>query len=45
MCGTLTGSYLGATYGLRRGDRWVRVLFIIVVLAMAIRLLIANGMS
>ena len=33
------GSYIGAVYGLRRGDKWVRRLFVVVVFIMAARLL------
>jgi len=34
-----TGSFLGAHYGLKKGDAWVRKLFMVVVLASALKLL------
>lgn len=33
------GSYLGATYAIKKGEKWVRNLFIIIVAVMAIKLL------
>lgn len=33
------GSYVGARYGLRHGDKWVRKMFIVVVLVSALKLL------
>lgn len=38
LVGMTLGSYAGAAYGLRRGERWVRRLFAIVVLASAVTL-------
>ncbi|MBD3210114.1 TSUP family transporter [Candidatus Micrarchaeota archaeon] len=35
----LLGSYLGAAYAIEKGNRWVRALFILFVLAAALRLL------
>jgi uncharacterized membrane protein YfcA len=35
----LLGSYLGASYGMKKGDRWVRLLFIVFVLLSAAKLL------
>jgi len=39
LAGALLGSYLGAAYGLKRGDRFVRQLFMVVVALLAGRLL------
>lgn len=33
------GSYLGALYGIKKGDKWIRKLFMIVVVVMAIKLI------
>jgi uncharacterized membrane protein YfcA len=41
MAGTATGGYLGARIAIRSGNRWVRRLFAVVVLASAARLLLA----
>jgi len=40
FAGMAIGSYAGTSYGLRKGDRWIRGLFIVIVLASAIKLLI-----
>jgi len=34
------GSYLGAIYGLKKGEKWIRRLFIIIVCLMAVKLII-----
>lgn len=39
LLGMALGSYAGASYGLRRGNRWVRRLFIVVIVIPAIHLL------
>ena len=39
ILGGSTGSFLGAHYGLKKGDEWVRKLFMVVVLVSAVRLL------
>jgi len=36
---TIIGSYLGSAYAIKKGEKWVRSLFIIIVLLMAVRLL------
>jgi uncharacterized membrane protein YfcA len=40
MAGTAVGGYLGAHVAVRSGDRWVRRLFAVVVVASAVRLLV-----
>jgi uncharacterized membrane protein YfcA len=42
LAGTAVGGYLGANLAIRSGDRWVRRLFALVVLASAARLLFAQ---
>lgn len=41
--GTLTGGFLGARFGIRHGQRWVRPLFVAVALALLVRLLWPTG--
>ncbi len=40
LAGMLTGSYAGAAFFIKKGDEWVRILFIIVVGASALKLLL-----
>ena len=40
MLGMLMGSYAGASYGIRKGDSWVRKVFIVVVIVAALKLLV-----
>lgn len=40
IIGMALGSFYGASHGIKKGDEWVRGLFIIIVLASAIKLLI-----
>jgi len=39
MISSGVGSYLGATYAIKKGEKWVRNLFIIIIAIMAIKLL------
>ncbi len=40
IAGMTLGAFFGARYGIKKGDRWIRNLFIIVVLLSAIKLLL-----
>lgn len=40
LIGMLLGSLTGATYGIKKGDGWVRALFIVMVLASAVKLIV-----
>ncbi|MEA2003921.1 MAG: sulfite exporter TauE/SafE family protein [archaeon] len=39
FAGMLAGGYLGAHIAIRKGDRWVRIIFLAVVLASAVKIL------
>ena len=40
LIGSTIGSYYGAAYGLKKGNKWIKQLFVIVVIAAAIKLLV-----
>jgi len=40
ITGTVLGSYLGASYSLKKGEKWVQRLFLIIVSIMAVKLII-----
>ncbi len=40
ILGMAVGSYFGASYGIKKGDKWVRLLFAIIVVASAVKLLL-----
>lgn len=39
LLGMMIGAYIGASYGIKKGNRWVRTLFSIVTIAFALKLL------
>lgn len=42
MCGTMLGSTMGAHYGIKKGDAWLKKLFMVVSVLLAIRLLLMD---
>lgn len=40
MSGMVIGSYFGSKYGIKQGNKWIRTLFIIIVIASALKLLV-----